>query len=440
MNTRESQLLDWAKQYSFRIRMDKANAGGPIFERAKNTLVYDVNGKEYIDFTCGQMCAVLGHNHPKIINAIMESCKTIIHSNNNIYNVKEIELAKKLCEICPEPLKKAFFLLSGADSNDAAMAVSKRYTDGWEFASPHLSFHGLSGTPRYFTHSSNRAHRGIGPSIGSFAIVTPHCYRCLLNLKYPACNLQCVDLSFGLLDAESVGALAGVITEPLFSGGGVVIPPQGWLKRIQEKCKERGMLLILDEAQTGLAKMGTMFGFESEGVIPDILTLSKHFGGELSISAVVTNQEIEETVTKKGFHISHSQNNDPIGCYAAIASLDIIVNENMCQKAREIGAMWKGKLDMLYNKYEIIGDVRGKGLMGGIELVEDRKKKRPARELAGMVKTECLKNGLIITTTGGRHVIRTMCPFCTTHDEIERAYSILDTSFKTVLGKRNKLT
>jgi 2,2-dialkylglycine decarboxylase (pyruvate) len=242
-----------------------------------------------------------------------------------------------------------------------------------------------------------------------------------------------------LLDAETAGALAGFITEPLFGQGGVIVPPNGWLKRVQEKCKERGMLLILDEAQTGLAKMGTMFAFESEGIIPDIVTISKHFGGEISISAVVTSREIEDTVTRKGFNSGHSQDNDPIGCTAAIAALDIIVNDNMCQRAQTVGNKWKEKLDALQQKYEIIGDVRGKGLIRGIDLVEDRVTKTPAQGIAKMTIAECLKNGLIISSTGGGSVLRFVPPFCTTDNEIERAYEILDSSMKTVLDKNSKV-
>lgn len=434
MTTTEKILLEWASKYSFIARMDKASFEGPIFERAKYTLVYDVNGKEYIDFNSGQMCSALGHNHPKIIDAVKESCETIIHSNSNIFNVKEIELAKRLGEICPEPLKKSLFLLTGSDANEGAMAIAKKYTGGWEFASPHISFHGFSDTARSVTFADPLWRRQYGPVIGFFAAVAPYCYRCSLNLKYPDCKFQCVDVSFDLLDAESVGALAGFICEPLLSAGGVVVPPQGWLQRIKEKCNEREMLLILDEAQTGLAKMGTMFAFETEGVVPDILTLSKHFGGGITVSAVVTSQKIEETVRGRGLILGHSHNNDPIGCAAGIASIDIIVNENMCGKAREVGAKWHERLDALYDKYEMIGDVRGKGLIRGIELVEDRENKMPAYEMGKRITAECLKNGLVFSMRRGGSVLRFVPPFCTTDHEIERAFDILDASIETALA------
>jgi 2,2-dialkylglycine decarboxylase (pyruvate) len=436
MGTRDSQLTEWAEKYVLRARVEKSVLG-PFFEKAKFTLVYDVNGKEYIDFNSGQMCSALGHNHPKIIDAIKESCETIIHSANNVYNVKEIELAKRLGEICPHPLKKSTFTLTGSDANEGAMAIAKKYTDGWEFVSPHISFHGFSDTARSITFASPVWRRQYGPMMGVFAGVAPYCYRCALNLKYPDCNLQCVRVSFELLDAESVGAMAGFITEPLFSAGGVVVPPQGWLKRVYEECKRRGILLILDESQTGLAKMGTtMFAFESEGIVPDILTLSKHLGGGITLSAVVTNEEIERVVIKKGLVIGHSHSNDPIGCAAGIASIDIIVNDNMCQKAQDVGVKWGARLNALYEKYEIIGDVRGRGLIRGIEFVEDRETKQPAYDMGQKVYNECLKNGLFFSVRRGGSVLRFVPPFCTTDEQINRAYEILDGAIRTTLDTR----
>ena len=162
------------------------------------------------------------------------------------------------------------------------------------------------------------------------------------------------------------------MTEPLFSAGGVIEPPPGWLKRLQELCRERGMLLILDEEQTGLGKLGTMFACDAEGVVPDMITVAKHFGGGISISAVTTTAAIEEKVVASGFINTHSHSNDPLACAAGIASLDVIEGEDMPAKARAIGARFKGHLDALAQRYEAIGDVRGRGLLLGIELVEDR--------------------------------------------------------------------
>src|SRR4029077_15848957 len=193
----------------------------------------------------------------------------------------------------------------------------------------------------------------------------------------PAAHCPCLDASFELLDAQSTGHPAAVLTEPLFSAGGVIEPPPGWLKRLRELCDARGMLLILDEEQTGLGKLGTMFACESEGVVPDIITVAKHFGGGISISAVSTTAEIEAKVVERGFIATHSHSNDPLACAAGIASLDVIEGEDMPAKARAIGTRFKGHLEALAQRYHPIGDVRGRGLLLGVELVEDRHSRKP---------------------------------------------------------------
>lgn len=420
----EEELLEIARRYSFRGRMDKGKFTGPIFVRGKRSVVTDVQGKEYLDFNSGQMCAALGHNPPRVVAAIRESCESLIHAHSSYFNLKEIELAERIAGIVPPPLQKSLFLLSGADANEAAIAIAKKYTGGFEVASPHLSFHGLSDSTRALTFAG--WHRGYGPlMVGSYAMVAPYCYRCPLNQTFPACEYACLKTSFELLDAQSAGALAAVITEPLFSAGGVVEPPPGWLRELKKLCEARGMLLILDEAQTGLAKLGTMFACEPEGVIPDLLTISKHFGGGVSISAAITTAKIEERVASRGFVFTHSHTNDPLACAAAIATIDTIQSEDLPQRATAIGAYLKERLTELATRYELIGDVRGRGLIQGIELVRDRATKEPAAEEGARIAEHCLENGLVFSQRRDGSVLRFVPPFTTTPEQIDQAIGIL---------------
>src|SRR6266403_2061360 len=355
----ETELLAQATRYSFRARMDKKVAVGPVFAAAKDSVVTDVNGKDYLDFNSGQMCAALGHNHPRIVAAIKEACDTMLHAHSSHYNVKEIQLAARLGALMPDPLQKSLFGESGSDANEMAVMIARKYTGGYEVASPHISFHGLSDATRAVTFSGWHAGHGHLPG-GTSAIVAPYCYRCPLSHSFPQCEFACLKTSFALLDAQSTGRPAAVITEPLFSAGGVIEPPPGWLKRLQALCHERGMLLILDEEQTGLGKLGTMFACDAEGVVPDIITVAKHFGGGISISAVSTTAAIEEKVVESGFINTHSHSNDPLACAAGIASLDVIEGEDMPAKARAIGDRFKGHLGALAQRDEQIGDVRGR--------------------------------------------------------------------------------
>ncbi|MYH48017.1 MAG: aminotransferase class III-fold pyridoxal phosphate-dependent enzyme, partial [Gammaproteobacteria bacterium] len=281
MSDSERDLLEAARQFSFGGRMDASNSG-PIFVRGSGSEVEDVNGKRYLDFNSGQMCAWLGHNHPAIVEAVAEACGRLIHAHSSYYNDQEIRLAERLARLLPEPLRKSLFLQSGADANEAAINIARKYTGGFEVASPHVSFHGMSDTTRALTFAG--WHRGYGPpQAGLMAMLAPYCYRCPIGLKPDSCDIACLDASFELIDAQTTSRPAAVLTEPIFSAGGVIEPPQGWLSELKARCEERGMLLILDEEQTGLGKTGDTFAFEQEGVVPDILTLAKHFGGGITL-------------------------------------------------------------------------------------------------------------------------------------------------------------
>ena len=429
----EADLLARARQYSFRARMDKGEVAGPVFVSGQGSEVEDVTGKRWLDFNSGQMCAALGHNHPTVTAAIKQACDTLIHAHSSYFNVEEIRLAERLARVMPNGLEKSLFLQSGSDANEAAIMIARQYTGGYEVASPHISFHGMSDTARSLTFAGWHKGHGALPA-GSYAIVAPYCYRCPLRQIFPACNYACLDTSFELIDAQSTGRPAAVLTEPLFSAGGVIEPPPGWLKRLQELCHERGMLLILDEEQTGLGKLGTMFACDAEGVVPDMITVAKHFGGGISISAVTTTAAMEEKVVESGFINTHSHSNDPLACAAGIASLDVIEGEDMPAKARAIGARFKGHLGALAQRHEQIGDVRGRGLLLGIELVEDRHSRRPAQALGQAVYRYCFERGLIFSQRRQGSVLRFVPPMSTTDAQLDRAAELLGDAFAASLS------
>ena len=421
----EAELLEIARKYSFRSRIDSNSVSGPIMVWGRGSIVRDVNGKEYLDFNSGQMCGALGHNHPRITQALQESCETLIHSHMSMFNDKEIILAARLAEITPDGMDRSMFLTSGSDSNEAAMAIAKRYTGGYEIASPAVSFHGMNDSTRAVTFSG--WHEGYGPyAPGHYPILAPYEYRCAYCRDRGGCDYTCLNTSFDLLDAQADGQLAGVITEPLFSAGGVIDLPQGWLRELKRRCEDRGALLIVDEAQTGLAKLGSMWGFDHEGVIPDIFTISKHFGGGVAISAAITTDEIEEKVSGSGLVVGHSHSNDPMPCNAAIASIDIIMEEILVDVSQRIGEYWREHLERLAKKHHIIGDIRGRGLLQGIELVTDRDTREPAFDQGRAIGRLCLENGLILSVRRNGSVFRFVPPFTTTEAQLDEAAQILD--------------
>ena len=364
----ESEWLARAREYCFRARLDRPHYDGPVFTRGEGSRLWDVDGKRYLDFNSGQLCGVLGHSHPRIVEAVATAARTFMHASSTYYNTAEIELSERLASLVPHPLRKSFFGLSGSDATEAAINIAKKVTGRYEIASPHISFHGLGDTPRAVSFAG--WHRGIPPSApGNFAIFAPYCFRCPIHKSYPECGISCLSGSLTLLDAESAAPPAAVITESLFSAGGVIEPPPGWLQQVQAACRERGALLILDESQTGLGKLGSMWGFEAHGIVPDMITISKHFGGGVAISAVVTTDEIEEQAIANGFSYSHSHSADPLGCAAALEMLKIVEEENLADRALVIGG-WRRHLEDLQREFNLIGDLRGRGLLNAFELCD----------------------------------------------------------------------
>ena len=419
----EAEWLDRARRYCFSGRLDRVQTEGPVFSHGKGSIVWDVEGKQYLDFNSGQMCSALGHAHPRIVEAVAQALRTMIHANSTYYNVQEIELSERLAATLPGPLSKSFFGLSGSDANEAAIGMARKVTGRSEIASPHTSFHGLSDTPRAVTYAGWRTGLTLN-ALGSFALLAPYCYRCPVRHTFPGCGIACLDGSMALLDAETAGGLAAVITEPLFSAGGVIEPPPGWLTRVADEVRRRGGLLILDEAQTGLAKLGTMWAFEQEGVVPDILTVSKHLGGGIAISAVVTSPDIEETAIANGFSYAHSHSNDPLACAAASATLAVIDEENLTARAAMIGGWLRRGLEELRAEHDAVGDIRGRGILQGIELVCSDGS--PAVELGERIREVCLRQGLLFSVRRDGSVLRFVPPFSTTEEQVQEAVEMLD--------------
>jgi 2,2-dialkylglycine decarboxylase (pyruvate) len=307
--------------------------------------------------------------------------------------------------------------------------MAKAATGRYEVASPHVAFHGLSDTPRQVTFAFGHAGLPPGPP-GSHALMAPYCLRCPIRRTFPECELACLDGSMELLDAEVSNGIAAIITEPLFSAGGVIEPPAGWLAALAAAVRARGGLLILDEEQTGLAKLGTMWAFESEGVVPDLLTVSKHLGGGLAISAVVTSEEIEAAALNGGFSYGHSHSNDPLACAAAIAVIDVIEEEGLVARASELGARLRARLEELRDDHPLVGDLRGRGILQGLELV--REDGSPATEAGPAMQRHCRAAGLLFSVRRGGSVIRLVPPFSSTPEQIDDAAEILASALADV--------
>jgi 2,2-dialkylglycine decarboxylase (pyruvate) len=399
----------------------------PIMARAEGIEVIDTTGKRYLDFGSGQMAAALGHNHPRFVASVKKSLETISHSTKTFLNVDRLELHKRLGEILTPPLQKSLFLVSGSDAIEAAIDLARKATGGVDVLALDMALHGsTSFVTRSLTFGWGRAKHKLAAQ-GTSAILTPYTYRSAFG-DDPDFVEKCLQTSFQLADANFTAKPAAVIIEPVLSAGGIIVPPPGYVKALRRYAHERGMLLIMDESQTGLGKTGKMWGHLHEDVAPDIMTVSKHFGAGLPIAAVTTSAAIAELAVSNGYFATRSHACDPIACAAGVASIDIIQEEKLVERAAAIGIRMRAALADMAQEIGAIGEIRGRGVLYGVELVEDRASKAPANALCRTVVAQCQQEGLLLQSRGshGRmNVVRLVPPMVSTDAEIDRGMEIL---------------
>jgi 2,2-dialkylglycine decarboxylase (pyruvate) len=410
-----------------------------IIESAAGSYVYDGDGAAILDFTSGQMSAVLGHSHPDVVGAVSRSVASLDHLFSGMLSRPVVDLAKRLAGTLPAPLTKTLLLTTGAESNEAAVKMAKLYTGRYEIVSFDRSWHGMTSGAAAATFSAGR--RGYGPTLpGNFTLPTPNAYRSPFRRPDGSHDWEAeLEYGFALVDQQSTGALAACLVEPILSSGGVIELPPGYLARLKEMCAERGMLLILDEAQTGLGRTGHMYAFERDGVVPDILTLSKTLGAGLPVAAVVTSAEIEQVCRDRGFLFFTTHVSDPLAATVALTVLDVIERDDLVERAAKLGEQLTERLLRLRADHEVVGDVRGRGLLQGIELVTDEESKAPADALGQAVTAACLDRGLhvnIVQLPGMGGIFRIAPPLTASDEELHAGIDILDAALGAVTSSR----
>jgi 2,2-dialkylglycine decarboxylase (pyruvate) len=288
------------------------------------------------------------------------------------------------------------------------------------------------------TYSAGR--KGYGPvAPGNFAIPAPYSYRPDFTTADGELDWRRqLDFGFGLIDAQSVGSLAACIVEPILSSGGIIEPPPGYFRALRDKCRERGMLLILDEAQTGLCRTGNWYAFERDGIVPDILTLSKTLGAGLPLAAVLTSAELEAAAHDRGFLFFTTHVADPLPAAVGNTVLDVLHRDRLDERAEHLGGVLRHGLEQIARRHEVVGDIRGRGLLVGVELVVDRQTKRSSDELGALVTRRCLELGLhmnIVQLPGMGGVFRIAPPLTATEDELALGLAILDQAISDAAGR-----
>ncbi|MFI8931320.1 aspartate aminotransferase family protein [Streptomyces sp. NPDC053474] len=400
-----------------------------IIDRAAGSFVYTADGRKILDFTSGQMSAILGHSHPEIVATVQHGIATLDHLFSGMLSRPVVDLARRLAETLPAPLEKALLLTTGAESNEAAVRMAKLVTGKHEIVSFARSWHGMTQAAASATYSAGR--KGYGPGApGNFAIPVPNAYRPDFTTPDGALDWRRqLDFAFELIDAQSTGSLAACLVEPILSSGGIIEPPPGYVAALRDKCRERGMLLILDEAQTGLCRTGTWYAFERDGVVPDMLTLSKTLGAGLPLAAVVTSAEIEQEAYERGYLFFTTHVADPLVAAVGNTVLDVLVRDRLDERARSLGAFLRQGLTDIAERHEVVGDIRGRGLLAGLEFAVDPESGRSSSELGARVTRRCLELGLhmnIVQLPGMGGVLRMAPPLTATEDELSLGLTILD--------------
>lgn len=379
-----------------------------VFERGESVFLIDTDGKRYIDCSGQYSACSLGHNNKELKEAIKEQLDRLVSVNIMFVTQERVALAEMLARIAPKGLNKVLLGVTGSDANEFALKVVKYYKKGGKILSFWRGFHGstagsAAATGKAESIQSNSYISELLPQ-GFLHAPPPYCYRCDFDKTYPECNLYCLDFAEKLIKHEAGDHLAAIMIEPIMAAGGVIVPPDGYLKKLRQLCDKYDALLVFDEVVSGIGRTGKMFACEQWGVYPDILVTGKALtGGYIPGSAVIMRDDIGDFIHTIVLH-GHTHTAYPLMCRSAIKNLEIIERENICSHVEAVGNYFISRLRELAEKIPHMGEVRGRGLLIGFEVVKDPASKIPDYELGKELFRTFLKNGLIVELESFRHL------------------------------------
>jgi 4-aminobutyrate aminotransferase-like enzyme len=403
-------------------------------EKGEGCIIEDVDGNRYIDFFAGVGVASLGYNHPKYVKAMQEQVSKIHVGSFTSRN--RAALSELLASIGVGDIKRTQYYSSGAEAVEAALRLAKSYTKKSEYIGFWNGFHGK--TLGVLGLLGDTFKNDLGPlPFGRYLAPYADCRHCPFNSEYPECSFACVDFIRNKIKYETTNNIAAIIVEPIQGTAGNVVPPQGFLKQLRKLADEIGALLITDEMITGFGRTGKMFGVEHEGIVPDIMTIGKGFGGGFPMTGLMSRDEI---INSKPFAnpsgSSSSYGGNPFASTAAYVTVKTIMEDGLVENSAKVGSYMLDRFKRLQNKFSFIGDVRGKGLMIGIELVKDRNtKEKLDKKICQTIFKECLDRGLIIM--GYNPDIRINPPLVITEEIAEEGIEIMEEVFTNVADRNN---
>ncbi|MBM3187770.1 MAG: aspartate aminotransferase family protein [Chloroflexi bacterium] len=395
-----------------------------VWDRGEGVVVTDVDENRYIDWTSGVLVTNVGHCHPKLVKAIQDAAGRLL----NCYEFAtepRVVLAERMVKLMPAHLDRAFFLTTGSEVTEAALRVAKRHTGNFEIVSFLGGFHGRTGEARSAGGSPGPKKR-YGPLMpGYIHIPYPYCYRCPFHMKPESCGFACLDYGQTVVRHLSTGSLAGLIVEPYQGAAGFIFPPDGYLKQLESWVREEGMVFILDEVQSSFGRTGKYFAMEWEGLKPDLLCLGKGIGSGMPIAALMGTSEVMSSLGPGD--LGSTLGGNPFACSATLAILDIMQEENLVQNAARIGAILKERLMAVQERSRYLGDVRGRGMVVGLEFVKDKKTKEPAPDMTRRVIDESAQHGVLVGSVGiYGNVIRVAPPLVMNEEEAHESLDIME--------------
>jgi 4-aminobutyrate aminotransferase len=397
-----------------------------VMSHGQGAIVEDVDGNRFLDCAAGIAVNSTGHSHPEVVEAVIEQAKKFLHmSGTDFYYEPQVRLAEELAAVAPmKDDVRTFFGNSGAEAVEASIKLAKWHTKRQNFIAFLGSFHGRTMGALSLTSSKALQRKGFAPLLpGVYHAPYANCYRCPVGRQPETCEAECLAFIEDqiLVHLVSPDEVAAIVVEPIQGEGGYVVPPAGFLQRLRELTTKHGMLLIADEVQSGMGRTGRMFAIEHTGVEPDIVTAAKGIASGLPLGTSTARASI--MAWPPGSHASTFGGN-PVACAAALATLDLL-RRQLLRNAAEVGAYMKERLLELQEKHPIVGDVRGRGLMLGIELVRDRKTKERATTERDAIVTAAFHKGLLILGAGP-NAIRLSPPLVLTREQADTAVRILD--------------
>jgi 4-aminobutyrate aminotransferase-like enzyme len=402
-----------------------------LFVKGDGAILEDSTGKKYIDLFAGICTTITGYGHPKYVATIKWQAERLVYTSSLYSTIPYAVLTKRLAKVAPPGLSSSFIVNSGSEANEAALFMARKYTDNPYIIACQRAYHGRTALTREI---SSAGWRTVPESHPSGVRFTPYgyCYRCPFGKEHPDCDIECARYLKEVIRTQTNNKIAAFIAEPIQGVGGIIQPPSDYFKVVFEIVKEYGGLYVSDEVQTGFGRTGgKWWGIQHSAIDPDIITLAKGFGSGIPIGGFIARPELTKNYTTLDAFATFGGN--PLSCAAAVAVIDIIKESNYLERASKLGAHLKKKLEDLKEDHRIIGDVRGQGLMLGIELVRDRTTKEPATQEMLQIMEYCREKGLLIGKGGlDSNVVRLQPPLELTSTQIDDACLILGEAFSKV--------